>query len=323
VWAYRLTAPRTFERIEVEAPVAAALRENQVLLRTVVGGLCGSDLPAFKGVRGRLPGDDGARAAEMIGFPLHEVVGEVVASAHPAIVQGERVVGWASGFDGLAEYVVADGEQLHTYGDLAPEVAIALQPLACVLFAVDQLPDPAGKRVAVIGQGPIGLLFSHVLASRGAAHVVGVDPIDRSKVAETFGVDETVTATSDRWSALLAEEARPQIVVEAVGHQVGTLAHATTAVANCGTVLYFGVNDDEIYPLNMRDMLRKSLTLLSGTARDRRAYLAAAVDYAAANPGLLESYVTDVYPISELTEAFSAAIAPKPEQLKIVLRMSS
>jgi threonine dehydrogenase-like Zn-dependent dehydrogenase len=294
-----------------------------VLLRSIVGGLCGSDLPAFKGIRGRLAGDDGATAAEMVGFPLHEIVGEVVASAHPAIAVGEWVVGWASRFDGLAEYVVSDGEQLHTYGDLEPEIAIALQPLACVLFAVDQLPPVAGKHVAVIGQGPIGLLFSHVLKSRGAARVVGVDPIDRSKIADTFGVDITVTATSDRWSALLADADRPDIVVEAVGHQVGTLGHATAAVASGGTVLYFGVNDDEIYPLNMRDMLRKSLTLLSGTAQDRRKYLAAAVDYASANPGLLEAYVTDVFPIGELTEAFSAAIAPKPEQLKIVLRMSS
>jgi threonine dehydrogenase-like Zn-dependent dehydrogenase len=299
------------------------LRPNQVLLRAVVGGLCGSDLPAFKGVRGRLPGDDGAQAAEMCGFPLHEIVGEVVASAHPAITAGEWVVGWASGFDGLAEYVISDGDQLHTYGDLTPEIAIALQPLACVLFAVDQLPEVAGTRSAVIGQGPIGLLFSHVLKTRGAAHVIGVDPIDRSAIAGSFGIDETVTATSDRWAALLPEDARPQIVVEAVGHQVGTLGHATTAVAANGTVLYFGVNDDEIYPLNMRDMLRKGLTLLSGTAQNRRAYLAAAVEYAAAYPGLLETYVTDVYPIEELTQAFSAAIAPKPGQLKIVLRMAT
>jgi threonine dehydrogenase-like Zn-dependent dehydrogenase len=312
-----------FERIEIAAPEASTLQPNHVLLRSVVGGLCGSDFPAYKGVRGRIPGDDGATAAELIGFPLHEIVGEVVASAHPSIAVGEWVVGWASGFNGLAEYVVSDGDQLHTYGDLSPEIAIALQPLACVLFAVDQLPDVAGKRVAVIGQGPIGLLFSHVIKARGAATVVGVDPIDRRAVAQTFGVDETVTATSDRWSALLTDDQRPHMVVEAVGHQVGTLGHCTTAVAANGTVLYFGVNDDEIYPLNMRDMLRKSLTLLSGTAQNRRKYLAAAVEYAAAQPGLLEAYVTDVFDINELAEAFGAAIAPKPAQLKIVLRMSS
>lgn len=34
---------------------------------------------------------------------------------------------------------------------------------ACVLYAVEQLGDVSGRTVEVIGQGPIGLLFSHVL----------------------------------------------------------------------------------------------------------------------------------------------------------------
>ena len=38
------------------------------------------------------------------GYPLHEVVGEVVAGDLPA---GTRIVGWAEGHYGLAEYYVA------------------------------------------------------------------------------------------------------------------------------------------------------------------------------------------------------------------------
>ena len=54
-----------------------------MLLRFLAAGVCGSDLPGFRGTQGKLPGDTGASAAEMDGFPIHEIVGEVFASRHP------------------------------------------------------------------------------------------------------------------------------------------------------------------------------------------------------------------------------------------------
>jgi len=50
-----------------------------------------------------------------VGGFFHEVVGEVLASRHPAHRQGDHVVGWASGFDGLMERVVADGRDLYAF----------------------------------------------------------------------------------------------------------------------------------------------------------------------------------------------------------------
>ena len=136
----------------------------------------------------------------MDGFPIHEVVGEVLASRHPGHGSGDHVVGWASGFDGLMEQVVADGDGLAPYDPaLSAQLAVGLQPLACVLYAVEQLPDLQGRRVAVIGQGSIGLLFSYAAKASGARHVTGVDPIDRDAIGKEFGVDTVVRATSDRW----------------------------------------------------------------------------------------------------------------------------
>ena len=50
----------------------------------------------------------------------------------------------------------------------------------------------AGLTCAVLGLGPIGLLFCHVLKERGAARVFGVDRVDRSAIAPRFGVDDVV-----------------------------------------------------------------------------------------------------------------------------------
>src|SRR5581483_4898317 len=136
-----------------------------------------------------------------------------------------------------------------------------LQPLACVLYAVEQLPALEGRRVAIIGQGSIGLLFSYVAKAAGARQVTGVDPVDRAGIADKFGVDTFVRATSDRWVSQLAREDRQDITIEAVGHQVATLNHAIEATGPGGTVFYFGVADDDSYPISIRTMLRNNLTL--------------------------------------------------------------
>ncbi|BBX24527.1 alcohol dehydrogenase [Mycolicibacter terrae] len=320
MWAHRLIAPYEFERIEVPDLTEHQVGEDQVLLAFLAAGVCGSDLPAFRGAQGRLPGDSGVSAAEKDGFPIHEIVGEVIASRHPRHRPGDRVVGWASGFDGLMARVVADGEGLAGYDPtLTPAQAVGLQPLACVLYAVEQLPDLAGRHVAVLGQGSIGLLFSAVAKAAGARRVTGVDPVDRREVAAAFGVDTVVQSTSDRWVRHLDTADRPEIVIEAVGHQVATLGHAVEAVAPGGTVFYFGVPDDDSYPISMRTMLRNNLTLIAGVTRDRGRMLEAAGKFAAEHPDLLGDYITHVFGCEDAQAAFELATRPVPDRVKIAI----
>jgi L-iditol 2-dehydrogenase len=274
-------------------------------------------------VRGRLPGDDGHSAAEKDGYPIHEVVGEVIASRHPEHRPGDRVMGWASAFDGLMERVVTDGDQVAPYDPaLTPAQAIGLQPLACVLYAVEQLPALDGRHVGIIGQGSIGLLFSRAAKAAGARHVTGIDPVDRTGVAAKFGVDTFVRATSDRWVSQLAREDRPDIVIEAVGHQVATLNHAIEAAGRGGTVFYFGVTDDDSYPISMRTMLRNNLTLKSGVTLDRRRMLDLASKFAAEHPGLLATYLTHTFGIDDVQAAFELACQPEPGRVKIAITES-
>ena len=320
MWSYRIVAPYLIERTSIADKTPEQLADGQVLLQFLAAGVCGSDLPAFRGAKGRLPGDDGRSAAEKEGFPIHEVAGEVIASRHRQHRAGDRVVGWASGFDGLMERVISDGNGLAPYDPaLTPAQAIGLQPLACVLYACEQLPDPAGRRVAIIGQGSIGLLFSYVAKAAGARRVTGVDPVDRENLAPTYGVDDAVRATSDRWVSQLAAADRADIVIEAVGHQVATLGHAIEAAAPAGTVFYFGVADDEAYPISMRLMLRNNLTLKSGVTLDRRRVLELAGKFAAEHPELLGKYLTHTFGIDQAQAAFELACRPDPERVKIAI----
>src|SRR3954454_20502204 len=155
MWAQTLRGPFRFEHVEVGAPDPDAREPGHVRRASRAGAICGSDLPNFRGgVWPHPAAEDGWGATRAPGFPMHEIVGEVVASRHADHSPGDLVVGWASMFDVIAELVVTDGDGLAGYDTGLPATtAVLLQPLACVLYAVEQLGDVAGTSVAVIGQG--------------------------------------------------------------------------------------------------------------------------------------------------------------------------
>jgi len=314
MWAHRLIAPGRLEVVEVDEP--GEPRPGRVVVRFEAGGICGSDLPSFLGVRDLLVGASHGKP----GFPMHELVGEVEASAADDLPVGARVVGWAEGHLGLAEKFVARADAVCALDDELPSIqATVIQPLCTVLYAVRRLGDVRGARVAVLGQGSIGLLFSYALKAAGAGHVTGVDPVDRRDAADTFGVDTMEWSTSSGWAASLGDDARPDIVVEAVGHQAATLADAVEAVAHGGTVLAFGVPDDSHYAFPFARFFRKDATLLGGITRDRRRSLAVARDYLVEHREMLDAYVTHVLPVADAQAAFELAAKPAVGRLKVVL----
>lgn len=321
MWAMTQGSPGSFTKIEVPRPAPGGLEPGEVLLRVLAGGICGSDLPYLRGVpnpyrRAGVPG----RRCGSAGFPLHEVVGEVLASRDQRFVEGDRVVGWAESFDGLAELVVTGGGSLGRYDPtLSPAAAVLMQPLACVLYAVERMGDVRGRSCAVLGLGAIGMLFAHVLASRGARTVVGVDPVDRRDVGARFGLDHVVVSTAAGWAAELGDDERPELVVEAVGHQVATLQDALVAVRASGTVFYFGVPDSPIYPLDMERLVRKHLTLMAGGTLERPRMLAEAGEYLARYPSLVDDTVTHVFGVEQIQQAYDCASRPVPGRLKVAI----
>lgn len=322
MWAERMRAPGVFETVEVPAPTAGDLPEGGVLLRTLAGGICGSDLPKLGGMKGAVLGRRGEFLPGRPGFPMHEVVGEVVASRHREVEPGTRVVGWAEHSDALAEYVMTDGDQLNTYDDrFEPREAVLIQSLACVLYALERVPLD-GLDVVILGAGPIGALFAHAAKDAGARGVVGVDPVDRSGVSPVLGFDETLATTSGHWAAHIDAVERPRVVIEAVGHQVATLDHAIAGVAPGGTVLYFGIPDNEIYPLNMESLMRKNIALIGGVTRDRRRSLAHADEYLQKHPGLYRALVTHEFGRDSIQQAFDTAARASADRLKVVLSLA-
>ncbi|MCU1439135.1 MAG: alcohol dehydrogenase [Rhodoglobus sp.] len=312
MWAYRVSDPGKLEKIEIDAPSQDALAPGEVIIKLLAAGICGSDIPKFFG---RVNPVD-----PHIGFPLHELCGEVVASQDPNLKPGMRVVGMALNSNGFSEYVANPGHMLRPIeSDMSSAVVTMIQPAATVMNALANVPDPRGKRVAVIGQGPLGILFSHIMKWRGAAHVTGVDRVDRSDVASIFGVDEAVWRSSDRWARELAQADRPEIVIEAVGHQPSTLSDAIEACAQDGHIFGFGVPDDTHYAIPFQRLFRKGLSLTGGVTSEYQRFLAEAQEYVEANPAAQAAYVTTTVPFADAQDAFEIYARPTAGRLKVVL----
>ena len=111
-----------------------------------------------------------------------------------------------------------------------------VEPLSCVVHAMDRLGSPFGARVLIYGAGTMGLLLAQVLRREGAAGVDVVDlRADRLPVARRVGADD-VGSSADELGA-----ERWDVVVDATG-SVSAIEDGLGRVARGGTFLVFGVS---------------------------------------------------------------------------------
>jgi L-iditol 2-dehydrogenase len=313
-WAYTLDGPGFVKRIE-RAETGAELEPGQVRLRFLAGGLCGSDMPLLQGMPIESVGGthDGA--------PIHEIVGEVIESASGTLKVGQRVVGTGGAAEGLAQYMVeSDQAFVPIPDDFTDAEAVPIQSIGTVIRAANGLPDVRGKSVAVIGAGPIGLAFLHVLRDRGAARITAIDPVPRRDAALHYGADEFVPMQSARWVSTLDDTDRPEIVIEAAGHQHATIRDAIRAVADWGYVLGFGAADDNEYVIPYREMYERGITLASGrTLAGWIEVLNAGRDYLTLHRADFADYITHTVPIRDAQTAYSLYARPQVSRIKVAL----
>jgi L-iditol 2-dehydrogenase len=129
--------------------------------------------------------------------------------------------------------------------DLPYKDAALAEPLACALRGLQETGVMAGDTVAIMGLGPIGLMFVRLARYAFGARVLAIarrlEQVDR---AITFGAHEGIVMGSDQKT--LVEEVRARthgrgadVVIEAIGHAEAWEA-ATHIVRKGGTINFFG-----------------------------------------------------------------------------------
>ncbi len=321
--ALQVIQPRTFATIKISIPHLKADAFDQILVRTAWISMCGSDIPFFSGGK------------RLVTYPLpwgmhvHECVGQVVESTSRRFKPDDWVVAIPEDDQGLAEFFVAqDSKAVLLPADLEDKFECCLiQPLSTVINAVDRLGDVSGRSVAVIGLGSIGLLFCWLLSKRRAGQILGIDPIaSRCHVAEEFGADKTLPVhsievvhfarhNSNRWNS-------PEILIEAVGHQMETLNDCFELVAKQGTVLAFGVPDQPVYALEFETFFRKNANLIAAVTPDWQDYLQGSRDLFLKYRDELTPLITHRFAIREAEKAFKMYESHEDGILKAIIDAS-
>jgi threonine dehydrogenase-like Zn-dependent dehydrogenase len=303
--ALQVTRSRLFELMEIPVPQLPAEGVDRVLVRTAWASLCGSDIPFFTG-------NKRYRSFPLApGAPMHECVGEVVASTSKEFRQGDTVLAIPEGDQGLAEFFLAQTSKtvvLNCNTD-DPGAACVIQPLSTVMNAMDRLGDFSGKSIAVMGLGSIGLLFCWLAKRGGAGSVVGIDPVPvRCRFAEALGATRTICSRGIETVQMMRTSPRewipPDICIEAVGHQMDTINDCLELVRKCGTVVAFGVPDHPVYAVEYETFFRKNAVLMGAVTPDWAEYLPKARELFIANRGEMSKLVTHRLPIREAAKAY-------------------
>jgi L-iditol 2-dehydrogenase len=254
--AYLVRRPGEHGLSDVDEPVPGP---GEVLVAPAAVGICGSDLELL----------DGRRPARYVRYPVvpgHEWSGHVVAAGPgvpdlpagtPVIAEGVRACGVCArcaegrnnlctgpyaetGFThpgALAQRLVVPAQLVHRLPADRPVAAAALiEPAACVATGLLEVGPPrAGSRLAVVGDGPLGLLATALLGLANPAELllVGARP---ARLA--YGPRLGATATATRDGPLPGGF---DLVVDATNRPAGA-ATALGLARRAGTVLLLGIS---------------------------------------------------------------------------------
>ena len=256
--AIQVTGPRRLQLTDVPVPEPA---DGEVLVRLEALSVCGTDMMAYRHPQ---PEEDYPLGP---GTPCHECAGTIVRSRSEEWPEGRRVIYLpALNLNGGAEYVVAQPDTLVTLpddGDMGEW--LMCQPLGTVLYALERVGPIAGKNVAVLGQGCIGLLFTMNLKQMGARKVIAIDPHEsRLAMARKLGADLAVNSSRVAPEKVVREVFGNQgadMVVEASG-DAGALDQCVAMARMYGTLVLFGIPEEKEVTFDYLTAISKQLNMV-------------------------------------------------------------
>jgi threonine dehydrogenase-like Zn-dependent dehydrogenase len=223
----QITAPGHHQIQDRPVPVPG---QGQVLVKVLAVSTCPHwDLHIYGG-EPMFPGGE-LHYPYAEGQPGHEACGEVV-EVGPGVLgfqPGQWVCVWRDPGHHLpgcyAQYVVKDqGDLIPIPDGLPPEHWAPLELAMCMaahVLLAQRLDLVKGKRTAVFGLGPSGLVCVQMLRAAGAREVVAVDPIqERREIAARLGATSALDPREEAFLKLPSrfEEGCIETSIDCVGH---------------------------------------------------------------------------------------------------------
>ncbi len=300
---------------------------NEALVKILMAGICATDIAIFNGYAG------------FTGIPGHEFVGIVEQCPKSPELVGKRVVADINcgcgrcpaclardprhcperqtigirGRDGVfAEYCAIPVENLHVVPEPVETLcAVFAEPLAAALEIAQQLHIGHHTRIAVIGDGKLGILAALGLNHYSSRVLLAGRYPQKLAIAERQGVATVCLDSKDAVAAVCARLGQFDITVDATGNPEGiNLAIALTRPE--GTVVV-KTTSHRPSQIDLASVAVNELRLIGSRCGD----LSLALRFLENRWLDVKPLVDAVYPLTDFTEAFSHALCK--DSLKVLL----
>lgn len=315
--AAQIVAPRRFEIVDVDHPDIKREKPGSVLIKTYSSALCGSDMPPFAQER------FAADYPLLAGLSMHECIGTVAETNSEHFKEGDEVLSVPRDLNGLAEYFISsENLTVALPGAENKDQMVLAQPLGTVIWACRKLGSLINHDVVLVGQGPMGLLMASMLSNLGAKTIVAADPVEyRLQVAKKMGATHTVNVANTDLTAVVEEATdgrMADLVVEVVGHQMETINTCLCLVKRNGTVLAFGVPDQQIYDFPYSDFFRKNATFIGSVGLDVQHDVPLAMDMLRQGRIDVSPMITHHLPFTDAQLGFELSLHKKDGAIKVI-----
>jgi L-iditol 2-dehydrogenase len=273
----------------VERPAPTLQDPTDVLLKIIRAGICGSDLHYY--TQGRI-GDQVVHFPFCIGHECSAIVADVAKQVtrfkpgdlvvvdpsvscttcdqcqldHFHTCRKVRFLGCPGQLDGcLCDFIVMPEDCCYSAEGLTADQAALVEPLSIGYYAVQLSGGLEGKKVGILGSGPIGLSVLLSAQAAGASAIYVTDRLDyRLEAARQQGA--AWTGNPDQTDIVLDIIQREPLELDAVFECCGQQTALDQAARLCkpmGRLVIVGIPETEQSSFAVHDARRKGLTFVN------------------------------------------------------------
>jgi len=332
-----MTAPGRIELRDVPPPEVAP---EQVLIRVKRIGVCGSDIHVFHGKHPLTPypvvqGHEASGVVERTGSAVRGLSPGDPVTFQPQVTCGVchpcrhgayhicdrlKVMGFQTTGAASELFAVDATKVLRLPKGMSLEQGAMVEPLAVAVHALERVGGASGKKVLVLGAGPIGNLVAQAARGLGAAAVMITDTSEyRLELAERCGIPLRVNPLKVDLGEAVRERFGPDkadLIFECVGVQK-TVEQAVSLARKGTDVIVVGVFGDKPV-VDMGTVQDRELRLV-GTLMYQQPDWVKAIALIEQGKVDLGPLVTDRFALADYQKAYEYIDANRERAMKVMI----
>jgi L-iditol 2-dehydrogenase len=318
------------ELVLKEFPREQSPKDNEVKIKLIYGGICGSDVGVYKGKLGH---------AKYPLIPGHELVGEIIEVGKDAkFTVGARVVITPNTFCGVcenclkgqknickkkqslgvtiqgvfAEEVTVESKFVLPVPEQLPsEKAVLIEPFAVIVHAFEKIKVEKDSTVSVIGCGTEGML-AIALAQYLGAQVTAIDINEKKLEKVRNGFPGVKTALPNEVDACSFD-----IVIEAAGAR-SSAEQTIQIVKPGGTIIFVGLAPEANF--SVMQIVRNEITLHGSIIYNFPEDFEKCVEYLMDDGLNVSPIVSNVFHLIDYSKAYNDAVSGEYGKILIDFR---